>query len=166
VVASNGKTTAHPRFGASAVGKIGAVGAIGGHGRFVAGRRPTGRDLPGDEVAAVVVGGEVDQVVPAGAVALEEVLDALVGRNAGWVFVADEGDAGGRLDGWLPVVGRGPRVAVVVGVGAHRGADGVGDPEDHGVGEQVVFAEDGLDVAAVVASVHPAFQDPGQHPDR
>jgi hypothetical protein len=34
-------------------------------------------------VAAVVVGGEVDVVVPAGAVALQEVLDALVGPTPG-----------------------------------------------------------------------------------
>ena len=39
------------------------------------------------------------------------------------------------------VVGRRPRVAVVVGVGADRGADRVAHPEDRGVGEQVVLAE-------------------------
>lgn len=80
-------------------------------------------DLPGDEVAAVVVGVEVDVVVPAGAVALEEVLDAPIGADPGWVLVADEGDTAGRLDGRLPVVGRGPGVAVVVGVGADRGLE-------------------------------------------
>jgi hypothetical protein len=46
---------------------------------------PVVGELPGDEVAAVVVGVEVDVVVPAGAVALEEVLDAPVGADA-WGF--------------------------------------------------------------------------------
>ncbi len=32
------------------------------------------------------------------------------------------------------------------------------------MGEQVVLGEDGLDVAAVVAPVHPAFEYPGEHP--
>ena len=79
-------------------------------------------------MAAVVMGGEVDVVVPAGAVAPQELLDALVGPDAGRVLVADEGDAGGGLDGRLPVMRWGPGVAVVVGVGADRGPDGVGDP--------------------------------------
>ena len=53
-------------------------------------------------MAPVIVGGEVDVAVPGGAVALEEVLDAAVGGDAGWVLVADEGDAGGGLDRRLP----------------------------------------------------------------
>ncbi len=37
-------------------------------------------DLPGDEVSAVVVGGDVDVVVPGGAVAVDEALDTLLTR--------------------------------------------------------------------------------------
>jgi hypothetical protein len=55
-------------------------------------------DLPGDEVAAALVRGEVDVVVPVGAVAGQPVLDPLLGGgDAGRVLVADECDAGGCL---------------------------------------------------------------------
>jgi len=37
-------------------------------------------DFPGDEVSAVVVGGDVDVVVPGGAVAVDEALDTLLTR--------------------------------------------------------------------------------------
>jgi hypothetical protein len=95
----------------------------------------------------------------AGRVAPAEVLDALVGADAGWVLVADEGDAtrGPSMGGWRSWDGV-PGIAVPVGVGADRGPDGVGDPVDGGVGAQVVLGNDGLDVAAVIAPVHPALQ--------
>src|SRR5258705_9829701 len=49
---------------------------------------PFVRDFPGDEVAAVVVRGDVHVVVPGGAVAIQEMLDALlIGGDAGRVLV-------------------------------------------------------------------------------
>src|SRR5688500_17844978 len=65
----------------------------------------------GDEVAAVVVDGEVDVVVPLRAVAGAEVFDALGGADAGWVLIADESDAGGGLHDRRTIVGRRPGVA-------------------------------------------------------
>jgi hypothetical protein len=49
-------------------------------------------------VAAAIVRGQVDVVVPVGAVAGEPAVDPLLGGgDAGRVLIADEGDAGGGL---------------------------------------------------------------------
>jgi hypothetical protein len=119
--------------------------------------------LPGDEVAAVVVGVDVDVVEPAGLRAGLERADALLGGADAWrVLVRDEGEADRGLHHRGPVVDGRPGVAVRVGVVAHRRADGVVHPVDRGVGEQVVSGEDGLEVAAVVAPGVPALEQPGE----
>jgi hypothetical protein len=128
---------------------------------------PGVRVLPGDEVAAVVVGVDVDVVEPMGLRAGFERADALVGGvDAGRVLVRDEGEADRGLHDRGAVVGGRPGVAVRVGVVAHRRGDGVVHPVDRGVGEQVVSGEDGLEVAAVVAPGVPALQQPGEQSGR
>src|SRR5712691_5738428 len=63
-------------------------------------------NLPGDEVAAVGVGGDVDVVVPSGAVAGQERLDALFRAvDSRGVLVVGERYPGRCLDDWRPVVG-------------------------------------------------------------
>jgi len=128
---------------------------------------PEFRDLPGDEVAAAGVSGDVDVVVPGGAVACQERLDALfLAVDSRRVLVVDERDPGRCLDDWRPVMGGCPGVAVVVGVRADRAGDGVAGPVDRRVGEQVVAGEHGVDVSAVVGPFHPSFEHPGQHAGR
>src|SRR5450755_4508760 len=90
---------------------------------------PLFRDLPGDEVAAVGVGGDVDVVVPGGAVAGQKRLDALFRAvDSRGVLVIDERDPGRCLDDWRPVMGGCPGVSIVVGVRADRAGDGVAGP--------------------------------------
>jgi len=127
---------------------------------------PEFRDLPGDEVAAAGVSGDVDVVVPGGAVACQERLDALFRAvDSRGVLVVDERDPGRCLDGRRPVMGGCPGVPVVVGVRADRAGDGVAGPVDRCVGQQLVTAEHGVDVSAVVGPLHPSFEDPGEHAD-
>src|ERR1700759_4320308 len=140
--------TVQPRDSATAV--VEGAAQVGDPGAGV---------FPGDEVAAVVVGGDVDVVEQAGLGAGHEGTDALGGGvDAGRVLVGDEGEADRGLHDRGAVVGRGPGVPVGVGVVAHRGGDGVVDPVDRGVGEHVVLGEHGLEVAAVVAPGVPALQ--------
>jgi len=86
---------------------------------------------------------EVDVIIPGGAVAIEKVLNPLVGADTGRVLVADEGDAGRCLDGWLSVVGWDPRVGELL---AGADVDGV---ELLGVLVPQLASDQGSDVLVV-----------------
>lgn len=127
---------------------------------------PTVRDFPGDEMTTAMVNGDVHMVVPGCPIAAQEMLDTVLHRNTRWVLITHEGDPSGRFDDWPAVVGGCPRIAVGIGVHAHRGFDSIIHPENHGVCEEIIFREDVLNMAIVVAPAYPSFQNPGEHPHR
>src|ERR1700731_2199984 len=119
--------------------RLGRSGPLAVEGAVTAGPPGVGV-FPGDEVAALVVGLDVDVVEPVGLRTGLERPDALVGGvGAGRVLGGDEGGANRGLDDRGAVVGGGPGVAVGVRVVAHRRGDGVVYPVDRGVGQHVVL---------------------------
>src|SRR5258707_5113768 len=127
---------------------------------------PSIRNFQGDEVTTAIMSRDVPVVVPGCPIVAQEMLHTVLRRNTWRVLIAHEGDPSRSFDDWPAVVGGCPRIAVGIRVHAHGGFDGVIHPENHGMGEEIVFREDVLNMAIVIAPARPSFQNPGEHPHR
>src|SRR5690349_3525436 len=66
---------------------------------------PVVGDFPGNEVAATLVNGDVDVVVPGCAITAQEMLHSILGRDCRRVLIPNKCDPGGSLDDGPAIMG-------------------------------------------------------------